>query len=73
MSVDRRAFLKSLVRGVTGLAVIGGTGWLVGRNKEPCWTGGACRICPELDTCELPEGKLTRLQRLRRRGREDDQ
>lgn len=62
MSEDRRGFLRTIVRGALGALLAGGTGWLAFRSGEPCWTEG-CRRCPELDGCELPEGRLTRAQR----------
>lgn len=67
MSTDRRSFLKFLARGIAGLALGGSVGWLALGRDEPCWTGGGCRRCPKLDECELPEGELTRRQRLPRR------
>lgn len=67
MSSDRRSFLKSIARGIAGLALGGGTAWLALGRGEPCWADRGCRRCPKLDGCELPEGKLTRQQRLPRR------
>lgn len=66
MSSDRRSFLKSIARGIAGLTLGGGTAWLALGRGEPCWTDGGCRRCPQLDDCDLPEGKLTRQQRLPR-------
>jgi len=60
---DRRGFLKSAARGIAGAILAGGTGWLALGRGEPCWTNGACRACPELDHCEEPEARLTRVQR----------
>ncbi len=67
MSSDRRTFFKSLGRAAAGLLLGGGTVWLTTKGDAPCWAGGACRTCPRLDTCDLPEGKLTRAQRMPRR------
>jgi len=71
VSSDRRTFFKSLARAAAGLALGGGAAWLATKGEAPCWTGGACRACPKLDVCDLPEGKLARAQRLPRRTRED--
>ncbi|MGI5818684.1 MAG: hypothetical protein ACOX9R_11375 [Armatimonadota bacterium] len=60
---DRRSFLKSAAAGLVGAVLAGGTGWLALGRGEPCWTGGACRNCPELDGCEETEARLSRLQR----------
>ncbi len=68
---DRRDFLKSAARAVAGGLIAGGTGWLALGSGEPCWTGGACPNCPELDACEEPEARLTRAQR-RSRPKPDD-
>ncbi|MGD9496286.1 MAG: hypothetical protein AB7Y46_08245 [Armatimonadota bacterium] len=64
MSDDRRSFLRKVGRGLAVAVLGGGTGWLAVKDGRPCWSDGACRRCPQLDTCELPEGKLTRHQRL---------
>lgn len=71
MSSDRRTFFKSLARAAAGLMLGGGTAWLVTKGEAPCWTGGACRTCPQLGGCALPEGKLTRAQRKPKPSRED--
>jgi len=60
---DRRDFFKNAARGVAGALLAGGTGWLALGSGEPCWTGGACRNCPELDHCEEPEARIVRVQR----------
>lgn len=60
---DRRDFLKNAARGLAGVVLAGGTGWLALGRGEPCWTGGACRHCPELDSCEEAEARIVRLQR----------
>jgi hypothetical protein len=60
---DRRNFLKSAARAVAAGLLAGGTGWLAFGSGEPCWTNGACRQCPELDGCEEPEARITRVQR----------
>jgi len=65
VSEDRREFFRSIARGLAGVLLGGGAGWLALKSGTPCWADGACRGCPELDTCDLPEGKLTRLQRVR--------
>lgn len=67
MSTDRRSFLKSIARGIAGLTLSGSVSWLALGRDKPCWTDGGCRRCPKLDECELPEGELTRRQRLPRR------
>ncbi|MFW5866277.1 MAG: twin-arginine translocation signal domain-containing protein [Armatimonadota bacterium] len=61
---DRRDFLKNAARGIAGALLAGGTGWLALGSGEPCWTGGACRDCPELDGCEESEARIVRLQRM---------
>ncbi len=71
MSSDRRTFFTSLARAAAGVLLGGGTAWLATKSDAPCWTGGACRTCPKLDACDLPEGKLARAQRLPRRTRKD--
>ncbi|MFP4248066.1 MAG: hypothetical protein ACLFU7_00320 [Armatimonadota bacterium] len=60
---DRRDFLKSAARGIAGVLLAGGTGWLAFGSGKPCWTNGACRGCPELDDCEESEARIVRLQR----------
>jgi hypothetical protein len=60
---DRRGFLKRIGRGIAGVALAGGTGWLAFGSGEPCWTNGACRQCPELDDCGESEARIVRLQR----------
>ena len=63
--VTRRAFFASVARyaAATGLSV--GTALLVLRRKSPqaeapCVGGGACRGCPVLRDCRLPQGMSTR-------------
>jgi hypothetical protein len=60
---DRRDFFKNAARGIAGVFLAGGTGWLALGSGEPCWTNGACRQCPELDGCEEPEARIVRVQR----------
>ncbi|MGC9319051.1 MAG: hypothetical protein ACP5KN_13545 [Armatimonadota bacterium] len=63
MKSGRREFLRSVVRGAAGALLAGGTGWLALRSGEPCWTDGGCRRCPRLRSCNLPEARITRMQR----------
>lgn len=65
---DRRDFFRRIASGAAGLALAGGTGWLMLKSGKPCWADGGCRSCPQLDGCDQPEARVVRVQRLPARG-----
>ncbi len=49
--LSRRDFLRAAGRWLGGGLLLGGMGWLMGRNGVDCGYQGACGACPRVFDC----------------------
>jgi hypothetical protein len=62
--INRRAFIKDILRSLFIGSLLAGSGYLLFRGRQEgqkaCYYDFLCRDCKKLASCSLPEGKYHR-------------